>query len=136
VTYLWSTGETTQSILIPASGSYWVMVTDAAGCTDSDTIGISIISGVVESVQQPQQISVYPNPAGAGMVTVEFDVAIRGNVELRIMDQLGKKIYSETLSDFYGKYLKQLNLHGLHAGLYLVEIMTPEGRRTSKLSIR
>jgi hypothetical protein len=31
--YLWSTGETTQSILVSAAGSYSVQITDANGCT-------------------------------------------------------------------------------------------------------
>jgi hypothetical protein len=41
-TYNWSTGETTQTITVSASGSYNVMITDANGCTDSDVIDVSI----------------------------------------------------------------------------------------------
>ncbi len=41
-TYLWSTGETTQTISVSANGTYSVVVTDVNGCTGSDTIGITI----------------------------------------------------------------------------------------------
>lgn len=39
--YLWSTGQTTQSISPAVSGSYWVQVTNLAG-TDRDTINVTI----------------------------------------------------------------------------------------------
>jgi len=37
-TYLWSTGETTQSIEVTLSGSYTVQVTDANGCQSSPSV--------------------------------------------------------------------------------------------------
>ena len=36
--YLWSTGETTQTIDINSAGTYYVTVQDAIGCEASDTI--------------------------------------------------------------------------------------------------
>ncbi len=41
--YLWSTGETTQSIEVEASGTYFLTVTNDAGCSASDTVDISIL---------------------------------------------------------------------------------------------
>ena len=41
VSYLWSTGATTSSIPISATGNYWVAI-DSNGCTSSDTIGVTI----------------------------------------------------------------------------------------------
>ena len=45
-TYLWNTLETTSSITITASGTYWVLV-DVAGCTASDTIDLTIDTSCV-----------------------------------------------------------------------------------------
>ena len=39
-TYLWSTGSTNDTITGAASGMYWVVITDTAGCSNSDTITI------------------------------------------------------------------------------------------------
>lgn len=41
-TYQWSTGETTASIEIAASGQYWVEVTDQNNCIASDTVQATI----------------------------------------------------------------------------------------------
>ncbi len=40
--YLWSTGELTQSITVSNTGTYWVQVSTAVGCSATDTINISI----------------------------------------------------------------------------------------------
>lgn len=40
--YLWNNGQATQTRTVSASGQYWVLVTDANGCTDRDTINVSV----------------------------------------------------------------------------------------------
>ena len=41
-TYLWSTGETTQTITVSTSGNYSVTVTDANGCSATDDANATI----------------------------------------------------------------------------------------------
>ena len=40
--YLWSTGAGTQSINVNTTGLYWVQVTNGFGCTDRDSINVTI----------------------------------------------------------------------------------------------
>jgi uncharacterized repeat protein (TIGR01451 family) len=40
--YLWSNGAASQSITIAASGTYFVKVTNTAGCSNADTINVTI----------------------------------------------------------------------------------------------
>ncbi|PCH66524.1 MAG: hypothetical protein COC01_07850, partial [Bacteroidetes bacterium] len=42
--YLWSTGDTSQTITATTSGTYSVLVTDSLGCTDTDTIALSLLA--------------------------------------------------------------------------------------------
>src|SRR5690606_16011673 len=42
VGYIWSTGETTQSIVVSTSGEYWVKITDANGCESEPSISIVV----------------------------------------------------------------------------------------------
>jgi len=41
-TYLWSTGATTQTINITATGTYSVTITDASGCSATDVINVTV----------------------------------------------------------------------------------------------
>jgi uncharacterized repeat protein (TIGR01451 family)/gliding motility-associated-like protein len=43
-TYAWNTGASTQSIVVPISGTYYVIVTDSLGCSNSDTTNVNFIS--------------------------------------------------------------------------------------------
>ncbi len=36
--YLWSTGDTTQTLVIQSTGDYWVTVTNVEGCPNTDTL--------------------------------------------------------------------------------------------------
>lgn len=58
-TYLWSNGETTQTITttFPNDGDYWVTVTTPAGCADvSDTINIEYLAPVTFSLGPDQNL--------------------------------------------------------------------------------
>jgi gliding motility-associated-like protein len=52
--YVWSTGETTQTILVDSAGTYYVTVTDAYGCA-----GISDPIDVI--INYPPEINAYPD---------------------------------------------------------------------------
>ena len=43
MTYLWSTGETTNSIVVDSTGMYSVTITNANGCSNTDSINIEVI---------------------------------------------------------------------------------------------
>lgn len=42
--YAWNTGDTTQSIVVPASGSYTVIVTDQYGCSASSAVPVVVFA--------------------------------------------------------------------------------------------
>ena len=50
-TFLWSTGETTDSIAVTSDGKYWISV-DSAGCSGSDTINVTILPPVLVDLGQ------------------------------------------------------------------------------------
>ncbi|GIV33508.1 MAG: hypothetical protein KatS3mg031_1043 [Chitinophagales bacterium] len=54
--YLWSTGDTTQTIIVKDSGTYSVFVTDTNNCTGTDTAVISLLPLPVLSVSNDQTI--------------------------------------------------------------------------------
>jgi PKD repeat protein len=40
--YLWNTGATTSTLQVPATGYYWVRISNGAGCSSSDTIHVTL----------------------------------------------------------------------------------------------
>ncbi|TNF47856.1 MAG: T9SS type A sorting domain-containing protein [Bacteroidetes bacterium] len=46
-TYLWSNGETTQSITVSSSGTFSVMITDASGCSSPNSASTSVTANPI-----------------------------------------------------------------------------------------
>lgn len=67
-TYLWSTGAVSNTIAVSSPGDYFVRVTDANGCTNSDTINVSLIGAPLIT-----NISESCNNLATGY-TVSFDI--------------------------------------------------------------
>lgn len=53
ISYLWNTGETTESINVSEPGTYSVTITDCEGCTSTDVITISGVEEVIASNSGP-----------------------------------------------------------------------------------
>jgi gliding motility-associated-like protein len=87
--YLWNTGATSQTISATTAGEYRVTVTNASGCTASDTINVSLVKAdILQSdqtvcVNTPLTLSVnsYANQSAK---TIDFD-----NVGLAALDVTG-----------------------------------------------
>jgi len=58
-TYLWNTGETTESIIVDSTSVYSVTVTNASGCTAED--GVTITVNTNPNVTLPADTSLYEN---------------------------------------------------------------------------
>jgi PKD repeat protein/Cu/Zn superoxide dismutase len=65
--YLWSTGDTTQSITVPSAGVYWVRGTNQNLCSHSDTITVNINPLPIVTVSGLD--TVYCNTAGPVSLT-------------------------------------------------------------------
>lgn len=53
ISYLWSTNQTSNSILISQSGTYWVRVIDIYGRTSSDTIEVQLVRPNFFQINEP-----------------------------------------------------------------------------------
>jgi hypothetical protein len=95
-------------------------------------------SGVPYSVDSARQsFTVYPNPARQGIV-VEFMMAIQGSAVLEMYDVMGSKI-KELYGDSdlsAGEHRLTLELPDIAAGNYILELRTPTGKATHKLSVQ
>jgi hypothetical protein len=135
MSYMWSTGATTQTILVTASGSYYVTVTDVYGCTGTDTITVNFPIGIAENTMGDFHADVFPNPSTGSDVTLSFSVAESENVEIRIMNVLGRVIYTENLQNFKGVYNKKLPMDELAGGIYFANVQKGKATSIAKFTV-
>ncbi|GAB4494843.1 MAG: hypothetical protein OHK0019_22310 [Saprospiraceae bacterium] len=98
--YLWSTGETTQTITTGIAGNYSVIVTAANGCTATDDVNLTVANGLAPQITaQPYtcngQITL---DAGAGFLTYSWSNG--GNGQTAIANSSGD--YFVTVTDATG----------------------------------
>ena len=137
--YLWSTGETTQSITVnPLEDTeYSVMIYNAL---DYDTDEVMVFVNECDAIETPDEPTefeflAYPNPTSG-----ELNVKISGllNVsQIYIFDISGKALYNETISDNeQHTYTKTLNLSNYAAGIYLLKLVDNTNVVTKKIVVR
>lgn len=128
-TYLWSNGETTQTIEVSDYGVYSVTITDANGCQNSDEVELlGLTSNPLVDLES--QVYVYPNP-GRGVFTVSADFVFKGNILLTVYTELGIQVIS-----FRKENLPcQIDLSGYPKGIYFLQITSSNMSVVKKIHI-
>jgi hypothetical protein len=142
-TYLWSTGETTQSITIDSTshnmGTHQIVLTviDTAGCSAVDTIQITLedCSGINDSKQE-NNIIVYPNPT-EGKFTIEINNSVNDQLDICIYNLTGNKILCKHL-EYAGsqKQVHRFDLSNQPSGMYLLRITGNHTRKVRHIIIQ
>lgn len=81
----------------------------------------SIVATALEDVLQLTGMAAFPNPT-MDQVTIEWFMAQPAKVNLRVRNTLGQTIRQLAVSTSSGKQQQTVNLQGLPAGMYLVEL--------------
>ncbi|MFN0187527.1 MAG: gliding motility-associated C-terminal domain-containing protein, partial [Bacteroidia bacterium] len=68
-TYVWNTGSTNNSISGITTGNYTATVTDAKGCTTSNTINITQPAAALSLSSNNSNVSCYGNSSGSSVIT-------------------------------------------------------------------
>lgn len=118
-TYLWNTGDTTQTIVADTFGTYWVEVSNNCG-TSSDTIEVNLLTGIPRLKQEP--FVLFPNPSRG-----DFKMnagSYNGTLLVTILDMQGREIMEEKNHEKGedGMYHVQPD-KDLTPGIYLVRVM-------------
>jgi len=90
--------------------------------------------GIQENVPFDEFV-VYPNPT-EGKLNLKLDAELKGNVEIRIMNMNGQMVYSESLNGLTDSVDKSIDLNNQPKGVYLLSIITEEGKYDKKFVLR
>jgi len=133
--YVWSTGALTRTITpTTANTTYSVVVTDANGCTNTDTVDVtvSVCVGIIEAKQVAASINFFPNPNN-GQFKLQIENVTAPNSTLEIVNIQGQIVYNENLI-INGSLSKDININ-VEKGIYFVRLLNKNGVKVEKLII-
>lgn len=128
LSYLWSTGATTPTILVNEAGIYSITITNILGCTGRDSVLVSIVTEV-KNLTFNSLIKVFPNPTKQHISILNDSQTIEIQ-EINLFDPSGNVIIHKSPNV---NNLIEVNLEQLPSGLYFLWIKTDEGYLSKKL---
>jgi hypothetical protein len=143
VSYLWSTGETTQSIeVICTCGSsggsqdYWLEVTNDAGCTSKEFMTV-VFEGPTFISDYPGhlEIKAYPNPF-TSKLNIELQITEAGVYLIELFDRIGLPVHSESRKLNQGIQTICLDMNHANNGIYILSIRSDRGQINVKKVVR
>ncbi|MBN1338771.1 MAG: hypothetical protein JXA03_05570 [Bacteroidales bacterium] len=141
VAYLWSTGETTQTIVASSGGTeqtvvYWVEVTNIAGCMSTDEISLTFqdCAGLQE-INMNDLFAVYPNPA-EDLFFVQGNTDIQEGISFTLIDQTRRIILEKHLESLRRNEMVKFNAAGLPAGVYILNYKSKSATGAMKLLVK
>lgn len=136
ISYEWSTSDTTPTLTVATPGTYSVTVTDANGCTSSDTI--ELVLDLCTGISNPTEtanIRYYPNPTD-GLLQMEISGMVGENVVVTVTSLQGRVVYQESITNLPGDYRKVIDLSTSAQGIYLVQVTTSSRSFVNRVSVK
>jgi PKD repeat protein len=126
-TYLWTTGQTNDTIYVsPSSTMYYTVVGTTDGCTAnaSVNVGVEQCTGIAEA--SAKTIHIYPNPASEYITVDAGDIS--DMITIQLFDIMGRMIFSQASFD----NLTTINLSQFSSGSYFLRIEANNSTYTAK----
>lgn len=99
--------------------------TDGNGCVNSASIVMTVNACVGVNENETLSLNVYPNPAGTQLFV---ESTLNGLATIRMYDSRGRVVLTTTTSETR----TELNTGALSNGIYLLEVMSADGKRSSR----
>lgn len=117
----------------PSDSTYLVtlVVTNYCGTFSVYTFNVTTVG--IEDFNNSNIITVLPNPS-KGQFNVNLANLKSNNIDLTIVDQLGKAVYSEKITKNISNH--SINISGVSNGIYYLRVLTDKGLITKKLVIK
>jgi hypothetical protein len=125
LTYLWSSGESTPSIVVNTAGTYSVTVTNVAGCSATDSVLVKFIVATKDP-HTTYHILVAPNPV-LDILLVTCTGSSTSSAQ--VIDNLGRVLVQDNTFEVDGA-TRKLSLAALPAGVYYLRMSSDKFSQT------
>jgi hypothetical protein len=124
--------ETGPELCAETSGRYGLELEDAlSGCRSFFSLqvnhnpnGTGCLTSSTEELPAPLSLRAFPNPS-TGLVQIQGELEAAG-ATLRLFNAQGQLLYSDFFPTFGGKLQAELDVAAYPAGMYFLEVRTPE----------
>ena len=89
----------------------------------------------VENYSGIEDLNVYPNPVSDNLF-LDFSMPESGNITVRLMDMTGKTVLVDAFEAALGQNKHFVNVSGLRAGMYLLQMETKTGKIIQKVLVQ
>ncbi len=93
-------------------------------------------NGIKTNSKTPEfdYIKFFPNPSKEN-INIQFKLAKKGDIKLRISNMLGQEIFSDNLHNYEGEYKRNVNLKQHGEGTYILQIIQGKRSITRKIIV-
>ena len=118
---------TTFSPSIAGAGSHTIVYiySDGNGCSNAYCETTDISTSKSEILINESAINVYPNP-NAGTFNVSFSLNKSEKVNIKVVNNLGEIIYTQSNRKAKGSYNNTINLNSQPDGIYYIDVEVGE----------
>ena len=134
--FLWSTGDTSQMIIVSRPGHYVVTVT-ANDCRGVDSVKVSysaVCVGIDQRLEDKVSVNIFPNPSN-GIINLNMTGFGNMDVEFLVHTTGGQKVFQANRSNLNETHEDKLDISNLADGIYLLNINTSEGSLVYRITI-
>jgi hypothetical protein len=120
--YLWSTGETTQTIHVGQTGTYWAQATNAAGCSGSDTVYVEIWPNGINEEDGSSIMTLFPNPTTDRLTLDLQGGSTLKDVTVTVTDIQGRTILQDAFMTIEPNAPVSIDVNALTPGTYNLSV--------------
>ncbi|MCB0396624.1 MAG: trypsin-like serine protease [Flavobacteriales bacterium] len=132
-TYLWNdpASQTAATATGLCTGNYTVTVSDAGGCTATETVTVPLNTSLGEN-SASVLTGIYPNPT-TDHITVNVHVNHATGLQLSVVNTLGETIIVYTASGIPGDNSFPVDMSALQSGIYFLMIQDEQTTHTARI---
>ncbi len=123
--FLWSNGSSSQNLSNIGAGAYSVTISDANGCTRTESFTVSEVVSVRTLEADNFALHIFPNPAKEA-IQLQFS-AEETQYQIELFNALGQRLHSEQIQATSGTHTHMLPLHALPTGSYILRLSSTKG---------